>query len=130
MGITAFELFGVLKLDSSQFNSGLANAQSKMGAVAGVLGGGLAKAAGIATAAIGTATTAGVAFAKQSVNAASSYESAFTGVRKTVDATEEEYKQLSDWIMEASTKMALSKEGIAGTMEIAGQLGIRGVEEL
>ncbi len=64
------------------------------------------------------------------IKSATDFESAFTGVTKTVDGTEEEYKQLSDWIKEASTRMASSKEDIAGVMEIAGQLGVNGVKEL
>ena len=137
MAMTAFELFGVLKLDATEFHkdlseaktkaSGLGNTFSKVGSA---IGGGLMTAAKVGVAAVGAATTAAVAFGKSSISAASSFESAFTGVKKTVDATEEEYKQLSNWIMEASTKMASSKEEIAGTMEIAGQLGISGVEGL
>lgn len=65
-----------------------------------------------------------------SAKAAIDFESAFTGVRKTVEGTEEEFDQLSDWIKEASTQMASSKTDIAGTMEIAGQLGVTGVESL
>lgn len=73
---------------------------------------------------------AAIAFGKDSLESAISYESAFAGVKKTVDATEEEYQQLSDWIKQASTEMATSKQEIAGVMEVAGQLGVRGVEEL
>lgn len=65
-----------------------------------------------------------------SAKAAIDFESAFTGVQKTVDATDEEFKELSDWIKEASTQMASSKTDIAGTMEIAGQLGVSGVANL
>lgn len=137
MAMTAFELFGVLKLDAKEFEKGLNNARDKAGSlgstfsrVGGAVGGALATAARVGMAAVTAATGAAVAFGKASVNAATEFESAFTGVRKTVDATEEEYKQLSDWILEASTRMASSQEEIAGTMEIAGQLGIRGVEGL
>lgn len=65
-----------------------------------------------------------------SAKAAIDFESAFTGVQKTVNATDEEFAQLSDWIKEASTQMASSKTDIAGVMEIAGQLGVSGVTEL
>lgn len=126
MAITAFEILGVLKLDKDDFDKGLDSA--KTGAMA--LAGGVATAAKVGMAAIGAATTAAVGFGKTAIDAATSYESAFTGVKKTVDATEEEYGRLSDWIMDASTKMASSKEDIAATMEIAGQLGIRGVDGL
>lgn len=65
-----------------------------------------------------------------SAKAAIDFESAFTGVKKTVDATEEEYAQLSDWIKEASTQLATSKEDIARVMEVSGQLGVSGVDNL
>lgn len=69
-------------------------------------------------------------FGKDSLDAAVDFESAFAGVKKTVDATEEEYGQLSDWIKKASTDMAASQGEIAGAMEVAGQLGISGVDNL
>lgn len=151
MGMTAFELFGILKLDKKEFESGLNDAKkdaesfgksvdnaankssgfgSKIGTVAGAAAKGFGMVAKAGAVAVGAATTAAGAFAKSSIEAATSYESAFTGVRKTVDATEEEYNELSNWIMEASTKMATSKENIAATMEIAGQLGVEGVAGL
>ena len=134
MGMTAFEIFGVLKLDKKGFDSDLRSAGKTAKSALGTAVGAGAKIAtgaiGATTAALTAATGAATVFAKQSVNAATSYESAFTGVRKTVDATEDEFAQLSDWIMDASTKMASSKEDIAATMEIAGQLGISGVEGL
>ena len=65
-----------------------------------------------------------------SVKAASDFESAFTGVRKTVDATEEDYARLSDGILEMSERMPTAATEIAGVMEVAGQLGVRGVDNL
>lgn len=58
------------------------------------------------------------------------FESAFTGVRKTVDATEEEFAQLEKGIKDMSNRMPQSASAIAEVMEIAGQLGIRGTENL
>lgn len=64
------------------------------------------------------------------VKSAIKFETAFTGVRKTVDATEEEYKQLAEGITKMSERMPQSAADIASVMEIAGQLGIRGTENL
>ena len=64
------------------------------------------------------------------VKAAIDYEDAFAGVRKTVDASEPEYQKLSQAIRNMSKQMPESAEEIAGVMEIAGQLGIRGVDNL
>lgn len=78
-------------------------------------------------AAVGLA--AGGAFAAV-IKEASDFESAFTGVRKTVDATEAEFEVLRKGIMQMATEMPRSQEELAGIMEIAGQLGIRGTENL
>ena len=128
--MNVFELFAILKLDKSMYESGLKDAEKDATSSGSKIGKALGTVGKVAAGALTAATTAVVAFGKQSVSAATSYESAFTGVRKTVDATEEEYTELSNWIMEASTKMASSQEEIAGTMEIAGQLGVSGVEGL
>lgn len=65
-----------------------------------------------------------------SAKAAVDWETAFTGVRKTVDATDEEFQQLAKNIKQMATETASSANDIAGVMEIAGQLGITGVEGL
>ena len=58
------------------------------------------------------------------VKFAADYESAFAGVRKTVDATAAEYQALSDGIRKMSTEIPVSAVAIAGVAEAAGQLGI------
>ncbi len=125
-----FDLYAKLTLDISQYTNNLETAQGQAQGFGSSIKSGFGAALKVAGAALTAATTAAVGFGKSSVDAATSFESAFTGVRKTVDATEEEFAQLSNWIMEASTKMASSKESIAETMEIAGQLGISGVGSL
>ncbi len=123
-----FDLEAVLTLNSAAYEKGLLTAENSANTAGNNIANTVKRLVSVvASYQIGKKL---VAFGKSTIDAASSFESAFTGVRKTVDATEEEFTQLSDWIMEASTKMALSKEGIAGTMEIAGQLGISGVESL
>lgn len=65
-----------------------------------------------------------IGVAKESVDASIEFESSFAGVRKTVDATEEEFSKLS----EASRRMALEKpvdvNDVNLVMELGGQLGI------
>lgn len=78
---------------------------------------GIAKAAGAAATAIGAA-------AAVSVNTGMEFESAFAGVKKTVDATDEEYGRLREDILGMAREMPSSAAEIAGVMEIAGQLGI------
>jgi len=66
-----------------------------------------------------------VALGATAVKASVEYEDAFASVRKTVDATEEEYAQLSDSVKGMSTEIATSANDIAEVMASAGQLGIR-----
>ena len=59
---------------------------------------------------------------QDAIDTAIEYESAFTGVKKTTKATEEEYAALSEGIKKMSTETASSKTEIAGVMETVGQL--------
>lgn len=74
-------------------------------------------AAVVATAAVTGVTAAAVVVGKE-------FETAFAGVKKTVDATEEEYAKLKKDIIDMSLAIPSSAVEIAGVMEIAGQLGI------
>jgi len=71
-----------------------------------------------------TVTTPIVALGATAIKSSISFESAFTSVRKTVDATEEEFSALSDEIKQMSTEIATSAEDIAEVVALAGQLGI------
>lgn len=77
----------------------------------------ITSAAGVAALAIGAATAAATATGTE-------FESAFAGVKKTVDATKEEYAELRQSILDMTRTIPSSANEIAGVMEIAGQLGI------
>ena len=66
-----------------------------------------------------------VALGTYATKSAIDFESAFAGVRKTVDATEEEYTELRNGILEMSKELPASAEEIAAVAEAAGQLGIQ-----
>jgi len=53
------------------------------------------------------------------------FEQAFTGVRKTVAATERDFKILRQGVLDLSTTLPFAATEIAGVAEQAGQLGIR-----
>ncbi len=53
------------------------------------------------------------------------FESAFAGVRKTVDATKSQYASLKKELMDLALVIPLSTEEIFGIAEAAGQLGIK-----
>ncbi len=63
---------------------------------------------------------AGILAAKSAID----FESAFAGVRKTVDATEEEFAALEKGIRDMAMELPSSANEIAGVAEAAGQLGI------
>ena len=96
-----------VKLDQQEFNNKLK---------------GLSKTATTALVAVGTAI-AGLSIAVLKVG--KEFESAFAGVRKTVDATEEEFAQFKKEILDLSTVIPLAAKEIAGIVEAAGQLGIK-----
>lgn len=86
--------------------------------------------AGLGSRLTATVTTPIVGAFGASAKAAVDWETAFTGVQKTVDASAEEYDQLANNIQKMATETASSANDIAGVMEIAGQLGITGVDGL
>ena len=110
------------KIDSKGFTQGLN--KLKNGAKSGGLG--VAKSLAGALAGLGLAiTTTAVAGAKKVMDASISFESAFAGVKKTVDATEEEFSNLRTSILETSKSLkVVNPNELAEVMAIAGQLGI------
>ncbi|URN94556.1 MAG: phage tail tape measure protein [Candidatus Pristimantibacillus lignocellulolyticus] len=66
-----------------------------------------------------------VALGTLSVKSAIDFESAFAGIRKTVDATEEQFAVLEQGVRDMSKEMPASAAEIALVGEAAGQLGIK-----
>lgn len=62
---------------------------------------------------------------KQCVEASIEFESAITGVFKTVDGTDEQLAAISDGIKEMATRIPATTTEIASVAEAAGQLGIQ-----
>lgn len=69
-------------------------------------------------------TTPIVALGTAAIKSSIDYEYSFANVRKTVEATEEEYGILSDSIKKMSTQVASSGSDIAEVVAVAGQMGI------
>jgi TP901 family phage tail tape measure protein len=77
----------------------------------------------------GTALTAGVtvplvAVGALATNSAIQFESAFAGVRKTVNASEEEFAQLEQGIRDLGKEIPATREEIAKVTELGGQFGV------
>lgn len=64
------------------------------------------------------------------VKSAIDFEDSFTGVRKTVDASDAEFQQLATNLRNISKTTPLAVNDLNNIAEIAGQLGIRGVDNL
>ena len=69
-------------------------------------------------------TTPIVALGKTAIQSSIDFESSFASVRKTVEATEEEFAQLAAASKEMSTRVAASTSEINEVMATGGQLGI------
>lgn len=67
---------------------------------------------------------------KECVQASIEFESSFAGVKKTVDASEAEYARLNSSLREMATEIPQTAGGLAEIMEMAGQLGVRGSDNL
>lgn len=130
-----------LRADTSQFTRGMAGAQAQMRGMrqsASVFDRGATKVnkrlnsmgvgAQVTGQALKTGLAAGAAGAGAaligSAKAAIDWESAFAGVRKTVDASPKEFAQLESGIREMATQIPTSANELAGLGEIAGQLGV------
>jgi TP901 family phage tail tape measure protein len=66
-----------------------------------------------------------VAVSGLALKAAIGFEDAFAGVRKTVDATEAQFAELSTGIRNMAKEIPASASAIAGVAEAAGQLGVQ-----
>ena len=62
---------------------------------------------------------------KSVVSSGIEFESAFAGVKKTVDATDEEFEQFEEGLRSISTKMPTTASELSAIAEAAGQLGIK-----
>lgn len=132
MAINVGQAVGYLDLDTSNFSKGLKSAYKELQAFSDStkslterttslskglqgIGSTLSKNLTVPIAAAGAA----------SLKAGIEFESAFAGIRKTVDATEQEFGKLRTGILEMAREMPQSASELAAVGEIAGQLGIQ-----
>lgn len=106
-----------LGLDAQAFTSGLDQSKRRISAIGKDLqsvGSSLTKSVTLPLTLIGGAA----------IKTATEFESGFAGVRKTVDATEEEFAGLRTELVNLSTELPATAESIFTIAEAAGQLGI------
>lgn len=113
-----------LNADTHGFTAAMARAATATSQLSGKVkahGGDLDRMASMSTKA-GLAVTAGVGGA---VKAAVDWESAWTGVQKTVDASPAQYARLEGQLRSLTSVLPVSHQEIAGVAEAAGQLGVK-----
>ncbi|MEH1498389.1 phage tail tape measure protein [Cutibacterium avidum] len=113
-----------LNADTHGFTAAMARAATATSQLSGKVkahGGDLERMASTSTKA-GMAVTAGVGGA---IKAAVDWESAWTGVQKTVDASPAQYARLEGQLRSLSSVLPVSHQEIAGVAEAAGQLGVK-----
>lgn len=124
-GIFAGGVYGELVLDGSKFSTTLLDAEKKMNTFEGKLkksGQQLENAGKKLTMGV-TAPIAGIATV--AARSAIDFESAFAGVVKTVNATDEQLATLEKGIRDMAKEIPASASAIAEVGEAAGQLGIK-----
>ena len=85
---------------------------------------GISKQAAIAMTGFGVAVGAASVGIYKTAKAAIEFESAFAGVRKTIDASEETYARLESDIMALSRSIPIAATELARIAELGGQLGV------
>lgn len=118
------------QLDNS-FKNAIKGAQSGLSGlgVSGKIGSLAVKGIGVVAKATAAAMTAAagsaVALGSAAIKVGMEFESAFAGVKKTVDASDAQLEQLKEGILDMSTRMPTAATDIAAVAEAAGQLGIQ-----
>lgn len=107
--------------DTRDFERNLNNAASDLQDFGAAISG-IGKVGAVAFGALTVASTLAIS---QAVSVASEYESAFANVRKTTEATEAQFAELSKGIRDMSKEIPMSSAEIANLAGVAGQLGIK-----
>ncbi len=109
---------------ASNTTVGFADAMTKAGPGIDAAWGGAKKAVMTTAAAMAAAGAAVGVVGGMAISVGSDFESAFAGVRKTVDATEEQFAELEDRLRDMAKNKPQTAVELAEIAEAAGQLGI------
>lgn len=118
MATTVAELQAIITADTRGLDNGLSKSQSQL------------KAFGTDLTRLGVGLSASVTaplalMGKAAVEAGSSFESAFAGVRKTVDATEPELAKMREGFRQMAREIPITANEMAKIGEAAGALGVK-----
>ena len=110
--MNVFDLYAMLSLDSSNYEKGLNDAESK----GSKFGSGLKKAGGIAAGAITAASGAVVGFAKESVEAGMNFDSSMSQVAATMGTTVDQIGDLRAFAQKMGSETAFSASQAADAL--------------
>lgn len=108
----------------NQVNSQGTKAASRTAQTFSIIGKAASTGVAVASAAIGTVSAALATAGGMAVKTGIDFESAFAGVKKTVDAPKEVIEDLREALIDMSKEMPQSASELANIAEAAGQLGI------
>jgi hypothetical protein len=124
-GTEIARFYAVIGADTAGFTQGVGQARSQWGQLQGALLAGVGIGGGFAAVTMATRSLAGAI--ETSIGNVISYETAVTGLRKTVDASEAEFAAIDVRIRSLSTSMPVGRDELANIGQIAGQLGIQSI---
>ncbi len=128
--MNVFELSAVLRLDKSEYESGLNEAKEKTFSLGEKLKSGLGVAAKAGVAAIGAATAATAAFAKSSVDVGMNFDKSMSQVAATMGVSTDEIKNLRDFAMEMGAKTSFSATQAADALNYMALAGYTADESM
>lgn len=111
-------------VNTNQLMKSLNNVGSHANSITKGIGSTIASVSKVAISAITASATALSGLGIAAYTEGKKFESAFAGVKKTVDGTEAEFEMLKNGILEMSERLPESASDIASVAEAAGQLGI------
>ena len=106
-----FDLFATIKLDSSEYEQGLAAAEGRANGFGSMISGGFSTAMKVGAAAVGAASAAVIAFTKSSMDTGTAFDAAMSKVAAISGATAEDLDKLREKAIEmgGSTKFSATE---------------------
>ena len=108
LGTEVLRVFATLGIDTSKYEQGLKDSETKASKFGSTLKSGLAKGAKIATGAVVAGSTAVVAFGKKAVDAGRTFDSSMSQVAATMGVSTDEIEELRNFAQEMGRTTAFS----------------------
>ena len=114
--MNVFETMATISLDTSKYDKGIKDSQSKMKNVATTLGSGIKTAAKVGATAIGVTTTAIMGFTGKAVQTGANFDKSMAQVAATMGKTTDEIQDLRDFAQKMGSTTAFSASQAADAL--------------